>query len=108
MAGRIGDDELALRRRKEPIGHIDCDALFALRLQPVHQKREIKLSAIRPMAQRIVLQRCQLVLEHKLCVIEKPADERRLAVINRTAGQKPQERLVLLRGDIGPYIRRWR
>src|SRR5690606_11690443 len=60
------------------------------------------------MAQRIVLQRCQLVLEHEFCIVEQPADERRLAIIHRPARQKPQEGLVLLRGDIGPYIRRWR
>ena len=45
MAGRVGDDELALRRREEAIGDIDGDALLALGLQPVDQQREIDVVA---------------------------------------------------------------
>jgi hypothetical protein len=45
MARRVGDDKLALRRRKEPVGDIDGDALLALGLQAIDQQREIELFA---------------------------------------------------------------
>jgi len=41
----------------------------------------------------ILLQRRELVFEDQLGIIEQPADQRRLAVIDRAAGQKAQQAL---------------
>ena len=41
VARRVGDDELALRRREVAIGDVDGDALFAFGAQAVRQQREI-------------------------------------------------------------------
>ena len=97
----IGDDELALRRREEAIGHVDRDALLAFRFEPVDQQREIDVLAGRAVLPGILLERGKLVLEDQLRVVEQPSDQRRLAVIDRSAGKKTQERLVLLLGEIG-------
>ncbi len=45
VAGRVGNDELALRRGEEAIGDIDGDALLALGLEAVDQQREIDVVA---------------------------------------------------------------
>ena len=47
VAGRIGDDELAPRRREVAVGHVDRDALFALGAQAVGEQREIDVPAPR-------------------------------------------------------------
>ena len=100
VAGRVGDDELALRRGEEAVGDVDGDALLALGLQPVDQQREIDVVAGGAVLARIALQRGKLVLEDLLGVVEQPADQRRLAVVDRTAGQEAQQRLLLLRRQI--------
>ena len=41
VAGRIGDDELALRRREIAVGDVDGDALLAFGAQAVGEQREI-------------------------------------------------------------------
>jgi hypothetical protein len=43
VAGRIGDDELALVGGEEAIGDVDGDALLALGGETVDEKREIDL-----------------------------------------------------------------
>jgi hypothetical protein len=91
----------ALRRRKEPVGDIDGDALLALGLQAIHQQRKIELFAGRTVAGGIALKRCQLILEDQLGVVEKAADQSRLAIINRAAGQETQQRLVRLPRQVG-------
>jgi hypothetical protein len=45
----------------------------------------------------------QLVFEDQLGVIEQAADQRRLAVINRAAGEKAEQALVLMRAHIGAH-----
>ena len=54
---------------------------------------------------RLVLERGEVVLEHQMRLVEHPADERALAVVDAAAGDEPQHRLVLVlvevRRDIG-------
>ena len=45
VAGRVGDDERARRRREIAIGDVDGDALLALGLEAVDQQREIDVVA---------------------------------------------------------------
>jgi hypothetical protein len=44
---------------------------------------------------------CSLILEDHLAVIEQAADQRRLAVVHRPAGDETQHRLVLVGFQIG-------
>ncbi len=104
VAGRVGDDELALGRREEAVGDVDGDALLALGLQPVDQQGEIDVVAGRAVLLRIALERGELVLEYLPGVRQQPADQRRLAVVDRTAGQEAQQRLALLPGKIVAHI----
>ena len=54
VARRVGDDEGALGGRKEAIGDVDGDALLALGLQPVDQKREVEILAGRAVTRGIL------------------------------------------------------
>ena len=47
MPRRIGDDELALRRREVAIGDIDGDALFTFGPQAIGEQRQIDMAAWR-------------------------------------------------------------
>ena len=102
MAGRVGDDEGASRRGEEAIGDVDGDALLALGLEPVHQQREIDVVAggAVPGAESRC-QRRQLILEDQLAVVQQPADQGRLAVIDRAAGEKAQQVLAFGRAESG-------
>jgi hypothetical protein len=100
VAGRIGNDELALRRGKEAVGDVDGDALLALGFQAIDEKGEIDILAGRAVLFGIALQRRELILEDQLGVVEQPSDQRRFAVVDRAAGQEAQQRLVRLRGEI--------
>jgi hypothetical protein len=44
VPGRVGDDELAPRRREVAVGDVDRDALLALGLEAVGQQREVDLA----------------------------------------------------------------
>ncbi|CFN65394.1 Uncharacterised protein [Bordetella pertussis] len=93
MARRVGDDELAQGCRKIAVGHIDGDALLALGLQAVGQQREIDAVA----GHALVLSArdgVELVGEDALAVVQQSADQRRLAVVDRTGGDQPQHAVV--------------
>ena len=94
VAGRIGDDEGAARRGEEAIGDVDGDALLALGLQAVDQQREVDLLAGGAVAHRVLGQRGKLVLEDLLGVVQQPADQGRLAVVHRSAGDEAQQIVV--------------
>ena len=48
MSGRIGNNERTPRRREEPVGNVDRDFLFALRLQPVNEQGKSISSSVVP------------------------------------------------------------
>ncbi len=100
VPGRVGDDELALLGREEPVGDVDGDALLALGLEPVDQEREVDVAAGRAVLLRVLLERREVILEEQLGVEEQTADERRLAVVDAAAREKSEQRLVLLAGEI--------
>ena len=89
---RISDDEAAATGRKIAISDVDRDALLAFRLQPVDQQGEIELTwRGGAEAQRIGGKRHQLILVKQTAIKQQPADQRRFAVVNRAAGEKPQQ-----------------
>src|SRR3546814_18719873 len=51
---------------------------------------------LRANALAVGLKRGKLILEDHLGIIEQPADQRRLAVVHRSAGDEAQQRLVLM------------
>ncbi len=88
MARCVGYHEGALLGREKAIGDVDRDALLALRLQPVEQQGEVDAALDGAEAPRVFFQGRDLVLEQAGGVVDQPADERRLAVIDRPAGQE--------------------
>ena len=84
MAGRVGDDEFAARRGEIAVGDVDGDALLAFGAQAVGEIGEVDLAAAGDV--RATLQRLKLVFHQRLGIVEEPADERGLAVVNAAAG----------------------
>ena len=89
VAGRVGDDELPLRRGEVPVRHVDRDALLPLRSEPVGQQGEVGVLVAAFTAR--ALDRLELVLEDLLRVVQQTADERALAVVDGAGGRQPQE-----------------
>ena len=92
MPRRVGDDEGARFGREIAIGDVDRDALLALGLEPVDEQREVDRVVGRAEFLRIALERRKLVVEDQLLFVQEPADQRRLAVVDRTAGEEAQGR----------------
>ena len=90
VAGRVGDNEGTFFGGEETIRDIDGDALFALRLQPVHQQREIDIIAVGAVLAAVAFQGGHLIVEQLLAVIQQPPDQGGFAVIHAAAGQEPQ------------------
>ena len=90
VAGRVGEDELAPRGREVPVGDVDGDALFALGLEAVGEQREID----RPGAAipRRGLHRRELILVDRARLVEQPADQRALAVVDAACGAEAEKR----------------
>ena len=101
MAGRIRHDELALVGGEGAIGYVDGDALFTLGGEAIDEKGEIEIAALRAHLLGIGFECRQLILEQHLRFIEKPPDERRLAVIDGAAGNEAKQVLLLLGVEIG-------
>ena len=89
VAGGVGDDELAFRRGEVAVGDVDRDALLALGPQPVGQQRQVHV-LVAPGEAR-ALDGFELVLEDLLRVVEQPADQRGLAVVDRAGGREAQQ-----------------
>ena len=82
VAGRVGDDELAGRRREVAVRDVDRDALLALGAKAVGEQREV--DAVFAAQARGVFDRFERVFEDLLRVVEEPADERALPVVDRS------------------------
>ena len=85
MAGHIGDDETAAGRLEGTVGDIDRDALLALVLQAVDQESQIGCVALGAVAAGVRLDPLQLVGESLSAVVQDPADEGALAVVDAPA-----------------------
>ncbi|CAB4775672.1 unannotated protein [freshwater metagenome] len=79
------------------MGNIDGDALLALGPQTVGQQGEVRGAVA--IAATGLLHRLQLVLEHRLGVVEQAADEGALAVVHRASGGDAQ-----CAGGTGTYV----
>ena len=104
MAGRVGDNKFPLFGGEKTISNIDCNALFALGGQPVNQQGEINVFALRAHFAAVGFKACQLVFENHFAVVEQAPDERGLAIVNRTAGDKTQHGLMAVLVEISVDI----
>ena len=100
MAGRIGDDELALRRGEGAVGHVDGDTLLALGCEAVDQQGEVDVLALRAHALRIGFKGGQLIVENQLGLEQQPADQGGLAIVHRAAGDEAQHVLGRLFSEV--------
>jgi hypothetical protein len=89
VARGVGDDELAVGRREVAVGHVDGDALLALRAQPVGQQRQV--GVVVALGDAGGLDGLELVLEDRLRVVEQTADQGRLAVVDRARRGEAEE-----------------
>ena len=96
VAGGVGDDEFALRRREIAIRHVDRDALFAFGFQPVGQQRKVDGVADRALVLG-ARYGFQLVGEDALAVEQQTPDQRALAIVDRTGGDEAQQAALLFR-----------
>ena len=89
VARAVRDDELSVRRGRVPVRDVDGDALLALGAQPVRDEGEVDLAEAP--AFRCRFDRGDLVVEELAGVVEKSADERALAVVDRSDRGEPEE-----------------
>ena len=92
VAGRIGDDERAPGGGEVAIGDVDGDALLALGFEPVDQERVVDVVASRAEFLRVAFERRQLVVEDQLLLVQQSPNQRRLAIVDRPAGEETQGR----------------
>ena len=85
VAGAVGEDEAPPRRREGAVGDVDRDALLALGSQAVGQQREVQP------VDRALLDVRELVGQHGLGVVQQPADQRRLAVVDAARGGEAKQ-----------------
>ncbi len=81
MTGCVGELEPAARRDEAAIRDVDRDPLLALGAQAVGEQRQVDV--VVAAAARSVLDVLELVDEDLLRVEEQPADQGRLAVVDR-------------------------
>ena len=104
MAGRVGDDELALLSGEKAVRNVDRDALLAFGCKSVDQQRKVDFVALRPNLLAVGFKRGELVLEDHLGIVEQAPDQRRLAVIDAAASDEAEQALVLVLRQVGVDI----
>jgi len=87
----VGDDELPARRAEVAPGDVDRDPLLALGLQAVDEEGEIEREAARPEPLRVGAGRLELVLVEPVRVVEEPADEGALPVVDAARREEAEE-----------------
>jgi hypothetical protein len=89
VAGGIGKNELAPRRREVSVGDVDRDPLLTLGAQAVGEQREIDQAGGAVL--RRLLHRMQLIFVDRPRVVEQPPDQRALAVVDAAGGADAQQ-----------------
>ena len=89
VPGRVGELKAPPRRDEGAVGDVDRDALLALGSEAVGEQRKVDVPVTA--AARDVLDVLELVDEDLLRVVEQPADQGRLAVIDRAARDEAEK-----------------
>ena len=109
MARAVGNQEAPACGLQVAPGHVDSDALFALGIKAVEQQRIVDLSAACTVAGAGTRQRIALVVRDAAGLVQEPADQRALAVVDAAACDQPQEagcgavRLARLRWSVDAH-----
>ncbi len=104
MAGRVGDDELALGGAEVAVRHIDSDALLALGLQAIDQQRQVDVVARGADFLRVAGDGLQVILVDHLGVVQQAPDQGALAVIDVAAGKEAQQFLAFVLPQVGEDV----
>jgi len=96
MARGIGHNEFAPVSRKEPVGYINGDALFALSGKSVDEQSQVNALALGAKLAAVGLKGIELIFKDHLAVKEQPANQGALAIVHAAAGDKPQQALGLV------------
>src|SRR3546814_18285751 len=83
---------------------VDGDPLLAFGGEAVDEQREVDFLPLRSDALAVGFERGELILEDHFAVVKQPPDQRRLAVVDRSAGDEAQQRLLLMPREIGVDI----
>ena len=107
VAGRVDQHEVARRRAEADLAGVDGDALVALGLQRVEQERPLERHAA-PRADGLEL--LELAVGQAAGLVQQPADQGRLAVIDMADDDDAHQRARGLRSasDLGRRGRSWR
>ena len=97
VSGAVGEDERPSARREVAVGDVDRDALLALGAQAVGQQGEVELAVREAAVGRRAGDLLELVGEDRLRVVQQSADERRLAVVDRSRCREAEQRGLLAR-----------
>ena len=89
VPGRVGELEAAARRHERAVGDVDRDPLLALGAEAVGEQGEVDVAVAA--ALRRLLDVLELVGEDLLRVVEEPADQGRLAVVDRARRDEADE-----------------
>ena len=100
VTGRVGNDELSRLSREEPVSDVDRDSLLALSRQTIEQQRKVEVTTLRTNLARVCFQRLEVVVEHQVRVVQQPADQRALSVVDASAGNEPEHCFVLVRQEV--------
>ena len=90
MPRGVGDDEFPLGGAEVAVGNIDGDALLTLGTQSVGHQSQVGVFVAT--FARGAFDGRKLILHHGLGVIQQPADQGGLAVVDRTGGGKAKQR----------------
>ena len=91
VPGSIRDDEGTSGSGEEAVGHVDGDALLALRLQPVDQQRKIDILLDSAVALGVFGERHKLIFKDEFRVVQQPPDQGGFAVVDRSAGDEAEK-----------------
>jgi len=89
VPGAVGQDEGPVGGGEVAVGDVDGDPLLALGPQAIGEQRQIHVP--QPLGLTRAGDRVQLVGEHRLGVVQQPAHQGGLAVIDRPGGGQPQQ-----------------
>ena len=91
---------ISIYGREKAVGYINGDALLAFCLKPINQQCEVNILPHRAVFAAILRDGGERIIHNEAAIIQQAPDQRRLAVIHRTAGQEAQEGV----GDFNPCL----
>ncbi len=100
MTRAVGNDETTTRGSEVSPRNINSDSLFALSLQAVHCKRQIKSAASGSMHLAVFFKRSHVIFINATGVMEQAPNQRALAVIHAAAGKKPQQFIAFIAAQV--------